>query len=139
MQWPPAHEPMVYFAQSTDQIFLKLRLHEDLDDPDCPHSFDPKVEISEGVIKFEAVCYENEVAVKLYKREVKLGRPIKVESAKQSWDGDSKLLITLEKGDAPSYWPVIIDGSHKHLWREIHNKYIEQVEDYMVPEPKEDL
>ena len=129
--WPPIFEPLVYYAQSTDQIFLKLRLHEDPDEPDCPHSFDSKVQILEDTVLFEAVCYESEVAVKLYKREVKLGRGINTESAKQSWDGESQLLLTLEKTDAPSYWPVIVEGKNALLWRQVHNKYIEQVEDYM--------
>ena len=101
------------------------------------------MEISEAQVNVSAVCYEAEDSVRLFTRSIDLEQPIDPKASTYTWENDGKVHLQLRKGNAPSYWPTIIgesDAERRQLslfdrkiamWKAMHIKYIEQVEDYM--------
>ena len=46
-----------------------IRLHEQMDTPDCRQSFEREVVIEEDRIRVQAYCYESETDIKLFESE----------------------------------------------------------------------
>lgn len=46
--WPPVREPVLYYAQSREDVFIKLKWADDIDAPGCSHSFNKQVDINAG-------------------------------------------------------------------------------------------
>ena len=124
-------------------------MHEVVDDLDCSATYDHEVTIKENEVEVSVLCFESENDIKVFKRTIKLPKEIVVEQSNFTWQSESKVHLELKKADGPSYWPVLIDGIAPGRqqdvdlsiaqWSYMHNKYIEQVEDYMVvPTHKED-
>ena len=96
-------------------------------------------------MEVSVLCFESESDIKVFRRLIKLPREIVPEESKHTWQSESKVHLELKKKDGPSYWPVLIDGIapgrqqdvDKRIaqWSQMHNKYVEQVEDYMILEP----
>ena len=135
---------MVYQAQSPDDLHLLVRMQEAFDELDCNVTYEQSVEISEAQVQVSAVCYEAEDSVRLFTRSIDLEQRIDPAASTYTWENDGKVHLKLRKGDAPSYWPTLIRESEDEkdrqlslfdrkiaMWKAMHNKYIEQVEDYM--------
>ena len=84
------------------------------------------------------MCYDSsdqvqgagvEASLKHYETTINYSRPIKKESFKYKWDGDGKIELTGLKINGASYWPDLVKEK-THMWRTMHNKYVEMVEDY---------
>ena len=125
-------------------------MHEVVDDLDCSVTYDHHVVISEGEAQVSVLCFESESDIKEFKRTIKLPRKVVVADSKYTWESESKVHLELKKADGPSYWPVLIDGIAPGKqqdvelriaqWKKMHDKYVEQVEDYMtvVPQKEQD-
>lgn len=62
--------------------------------------------------------------------EVELKQPIVVEKSSYEWKGDGKILITLKKQNAPSFWKFLLkdverEAKELQVWWEMRDKYIE--------------
>ena len=133
---------MVYQAQSTEYVHLLLKMHEEVDDNDCSATHDHSVTINAEGVEVSVLCFESESDIKLYKRQIKLPKEIVPESSSFTWMSESRVHLELKKMNGPSYWPVLIDGiapgkqqdvdKRVAQWRQMHNKYVEQVQDYMT-------
>ena len=62
-------KPIVYWAQSTTDALVMVRLHIKMDTPDCRQSFEREVLIEEDRIRVQAYCYESEDDIKMYDTE----------------------------------------------------------------------
>ena len=67
-QFPQA-KPIVYWAQSTTDALVMVRLHTKMDTPDCRQSFEREVVIEEDRIRVQAYCYESDEDIKMYDTE----------------------------------------------------------------------
>lgn len=117
-----------------------VRLHEEMDTPDCKESFEREVTIDEDKIRVRAYCYEGEEKIRLFDtQEIKLKKKIIPEKSTHEWRGDGKLLINLRKENAPSFWKYLLEDAKKEvkelqIWWEMRDKFIEQLEEYMMEE-----
>ena len=62
--------------------------------------------------------------------EVELKQSIVVEKSSYEWKGDGKILITLRKQNAPSFWKFLLkdverEAKELQVWWEMRDKYIE--------------
>jgi hypothetical protein len=127
----PVVKPVIYWAQSTEDILIMIRLHEKMDTPDCRQSFEREVVIEEDRIRVQAFCYESETDIKFFETEdVELKQLIVVESSSYEWRGDGRVMITLRKRNAPSFWRYLLKDAVKEAkelqtWWEQRDKYIE--------------
>jgi hypothetical protein len=112
----PVVHPIVYWAQSTDDILIMVRLHEVMDTPDCRESFEREVVIAgddnDHRVRVQAYCFNGEDDIKMFDTEdldLKLG----IDATKSSfeWRGDGKAILTLRKKNAPSYWKYLLKDS----------------------------
>ncbi len=62
-------KPIVYWAQSTKELLILVRLHTKMDTPDCSQSFEREVLIEEDRIRVQSYCYESEVDIKMFDTE----------------------------------------------------------------------
>lgn len=136
----PQVKPVVYWAQSTEDLLLMVKLHEKLDTPECKMSFERKVEIQDDSIRVHTYCYEGEDNIRHFDTgELTLKRPIIAEKSSFEWRGDGKLLINLRKVNAPNFYKYLLADALKEVkeiqvWWEMRDKYIEQLEEYMMEE-----
>ncbi len=76
---------------------------------------------------------------------VELIKPVISDQSNYEWKGDGKLVITMRKENAPSYWKNVLKDASREAkelnhWWEMREKYIEELEEYMLDEKdKEDL
>lgn len=54
----PTVQPMIYFAQSVDEVLIEVKLHPELDTPTCKQSFDREVFIEDDMIRVQAYCMQ---------------------------------------------------------------------------------
>lgn len=87
-----------------------------------------------------AYCYEGEDSIKIYDTElVQLKKKIVKEKSKFERRGDGKILITLRKENAPSFWKYLLQDAKREVkelqtWWEMRDRYIEDLEEYMMEE-----
>ena len=62
-------KPVFYWAQSTTDVLVMVRLHTQMDTPECRQSFEREVLIEEDRIRVQAYCYENEDNIKMFDTE----------------------------------------------------------------------
>lgn len=62
-------KPIVYWAQSTKDVLIMVRLHSKMDTPDCRQSFEREVLIEEDRIRVQSYCYESEDDIKMFDTE----------------------------------------------------------------------
>lgn len=83
---------------------------------------------------------EGEDKIKLYDtQEVQLKKLIFADKSSYEWRGDGKVLITLKKQNGPSFWKYLLEDSVQEVkelqvWWDMRDKYIEQLEEYMMEE-----
>jgi len=65
----PVAKPVIYWAQSTQDLLVMVRLHKQMDTPDCRQSFEREVVIEEDRIRVQAYCFESEEDIKLFDTE----------------------------------------------------------------------
>ncbi|TNV84627.1 hypothetical protein FGO68_gene12041 [Halteria grandinella] len=136
----PIAKPVVYWAQSTEDLLIMIRLHELLDTPDCRESFERETVIEDDRIRVQAYCYTSEDDIKLFDtEELELKRPIDAGRSTFEWRGDGRVVITLKKQDGPSFWKYMLKDSVREAkelqtWWEQRDKHIEQLEDYIMEE-----
>lgn len=108
-KFPPIFTPMVYQAQSPDDIHLRVKLQENSDDFECgaARTFDKKIEMSEDGKKVfvSAICFENEKDIKHYQREIELAGEFIPRESSIEQESEASFHFTLKKKDGPSYWP----------------------------------
>ena len=68
--WPPRVIPMLYQAQSTQDVHFLVRIQETFEDLDCSVTYEQKVDIAQDQVFVSAVCYESETDVHLYERTI---------------------------------------------------------------------
>lgn len=111
-----------------------------MDTPDCKQSFEREVVIEEDRIRVQAYCYESEDNIQIYDTDdILLKKKIIPEKSTFEWRGDGKVLINLRKENAPSFWKYLLQDAKKEVkelqvWWEMRDKYIEQLEEYMMEE-----
>ena len=96
------------------------------------------MEIFEREVKVSSVCFEGEENVRKFSRSVKLPQAVVPEASHFYWESEGKVNIQLKKANGPSYWPKLVDlpdgadlvKEKVAMWKVMHVKYIEQVEDY---------
>lgn len=60
-------------------------------------------------MRVQAYCFESEEDIKLYDTEdLDLKQAIVPERSTAEWRGDGKVVLTLRKGNAPSFWRVLL-------------------------------
>lgn len=70
---------------------------------------------------------------------IELKKVIVPEDSTFEWKEDGKLILTLRKDNAPSFWKYLLKDPVKEVkelqvWWEIRDKYIEVLEDMMMEE-----
>ncbi len=111
-----------------------------MDTPDCRQSFEREVVIEEDRIRVQAYCYESETDIKFFETEdIELKQPIVVDASNYEWKGDGRVHLTLRKANAPSFWRYLLrdpvkEAKELQTWWEQRDKYIEQLEDYIIEE-----
>jgi len=91
-EFPKRVTPMVYQAQSPDDLHFLVRLQEAFDDLDCNVSYDKKIEVRPTYAKVSAVCFESEDNVKLFERTLEFPEEIvPAKSFYQEWENDGKI------------------------------------------------
>jgi hypothetical protein len=131
-------KPVIYWAQSTEDILIMVRLHPQMDTPECRQSFEREVVIEADRVRVQAYCFESEDDIKLYDTEdVELKLPIITEKSTFEWRGDGRAVLTLRKANGPSFWKYLLKDAVREVkelqtWWEQRDKHIEQLEDYIM-------
>jgi hypothetical protein len=108
-----------------------IKLHEDKEDPECKQSFEREVIIEDDRFRVQAYCMEGENKIQIYdSEEIELKKKIIPEKSSFEWRGDGKVLITMRKENAPSFWKYLLKDPKKEvkelqIWWEMRDKYIE--------------
>jgi hypothetical protein len=111
-----------------------------MDTPECKQSFEREVVIEEDRIRVQAFCYESEDNIRIFDTEdVIFKKKIVPEKSTYEWRGDGKVILNLKKENAPSFWKYLLQDAKKEVkdlqvWWEMRDKYIEQLEEYMMEE-----
>lgn len=111
-----------------------------MDTPECKQSFEREIIIEEDRIRVQAYCMEGEDQIRIFDtEEVELKKKIVVEQSSYEWRGDGKVLLTLRKENAPSFWKYLLTNYKREVkelqvWWDMRDKYIEQLEEYMMEE-----
>lgn len=111
-----------------------------MDTPECKQSFEREVIIEEDRIRVQAYCYEGEDNISVFDTdEVMLKKKIIPEKSSYEWRGDGKIVINLRKENAPSFWKYLMkdpikEAKELQTWWEMRDRYIEQLEEYMMEE-----
>lgn len=71
--------------------------------------------------------------------ELELKKLILPQDSSFEWKEDGRLLFTLRKENAPSFWKYLLKDPVKEVkelqvWWEIRDKFIEMLEDYIMDE-----
>ena len=91
-------------------------------------------------IRVQAYCMENEEDIKMFDtQEVLLKKSIDPSKSSFEWKADGRIVLTLRKDNAPSFWKYLLVDSVKEakelqVWWEMRDKYIEVLEEYMMEE-----
>ena len=137
--WENMQAPLIYQAQSLNDIFIMFKLQAEPLDTGCPASFDEILEVSHQFVSLAATCYDFEAstqmedAVIMYKSVFKLDRGVVESQSTGQWIDESTFELRLRKEDAPSYWPSIIlhavDESDLRvgIWNSQQRKFNEQL------------
>ena len=89
-----------------------VRLHEQMDTPECKQSFEREVTIKEDRVRVRAYCYEGEDNIRIFDtQELLLKKKIVPEKSSYEWRGDGKVLINLRKENAPSFWKYLLQDA----------------------------
>ena len=99
------------------------------------------MEIEEDWIRVRAHCMEDQQGeIKVYDSEkVQLKKNIIKDKVLVEWRTDGKVVLTLRKENAPSFWKYLLKDSTREakelqVWWEMRDKYIEVLEEYMMEE-----
>ena len=100
---------MIYWAQSTSDLMLQIKLHEKMDTPECKQSFEREVLILEDRVRVRAVCYEGEDSIRIFDtEEVMLKKLVVPANSTWEWKGDGRVQLTLRKENGPSFWKYLL-------------------------------
>lgn len=106
----------MYWAQHTEDILLMIRLHEEMDTPECKQSFERNVTILQDRVRVRAYCYEGEDNIRIFDtQEILLKKHIIPEKSTHEWRGDGKVLLNLRKENAPSFWKYLLQDAKKEV------------------------
>lgn len=103
-------------------------------------TYEQRVEVKPTHAKVSAICFEAEDNVKLYERTLNFPQEVVPSLSHYEWESDGKVHLQLRKANAPSYWPELLTKSEGvtsnfedriAMWKAMHFKYSEIVEDYM--------
>jgi len=80
----PKFSPVVYWAQSVNEVLVNIKLHKEMDTPLCKQSFDRTVVIDKDMIRVSAYCMQ-------YNKDPNIGVKKKNEDTKEkAFDLDRK-------------------------------------------------
>ncbi len=136
----PQVKPIIYWAQNTDDLLIMVKLHEGMDFNECKQSFERVVTIEDTSIRVSAYCMEDEDNIRIFDTQlVELKKPIIAEKSSFEWRSDGKVVLNLRKVGAPNFLKYLMKDSVKEakelqVWWEQRDKYIEQLEEYMMEE-----
>jgi len=114
-----------------------VKLHENVDGAECKQSFEREVHIAKDHFRVKAYCMEGDNAIRTFDSGVyKLRKQVIPEGSKFEWRGDGKVLLTMKKLNAPSFWKYLLEDPKKEatelqVWWDMREKYIEELEEYM--------
>lgn len=87
-----------------------------MDTPECKQSFERNVTIEDNKIRVRAYCYEKEDNIFLYDTgDIELKKKIVPQKSSFEWRGDGKLLMTLRKANAPSFWKYLMADAKQEI------------------------
>ena len=93
-----------------------IKLHEEMDTPECKLSFDREVVIEEDRVRVQAYCFEGENKIRIFDTdEIHLKKKIVPEKSSYEWRGDGKIILTLRKENAPSFWKYLLSDAKKEV------------------------
>ena len=102
----------------------------------CP----TEVIIEEDRIRVQAYCFESEEDIKLFDTDdLEIKQSILPEQSSFEWRGDGKVILTLRKHNAPSFWKYLLkdavrEAKELQTWWDMRDKHIEQLEEYILDE-----
>ena len=117
-----------------------IKLHQGMEDPECKQSFERDVKIQDDKFRVQAYCMEGENNIQIYDtEEVDLKKTIVSTNSNYEWRGDGKVVLTMRKENAHSFWKYLLRDTIKEakelqIWWEMRDRYIEQLEEYMMEE-----
>lgn len=130
---------MIYYAQSRDSVYLKIKLGKDMDAPDCSHSFNRMMDIGHNWLKLAIICFESEDNVVKYERKITLAGDANVEDLIMKDEGsDSTIEIKIPKKQT-SYWPEIVKGTTERdvVWKSLNDYYHDELMDLKEKQTRE--
>jgi hypothetical protein len=140
----PTLKPVIYWAQSTLELHLQVKLQFTYGDVECKTSFDRNIEIKDDQFRVTAYCFEGEENIIFYDTGfTQLHLPIKADLSKTRWEGESRAILTLPKQEGPAFQKYVLKDSAREakeimVWWDMREKYIEELEEYMNDDkPKE--
>lgn len=93
-----------------------IKLHEQLDTPECKQSFELDTKIEDDWFSLKAYCYEGENAIRIFDTgKVELKKKIVKDKSKVERRGDGKILINLRKENAPSFWKYLLQDAKREV------------------------
>lgn len=136
-EWPPVVEPVIYYAQGRDAVYVKIKLAEKMDDPGCSLAFSRQMEIGPSSISLSVVCFENETNVKKYETKITFANEIDYVKIVQKEEGDGQIEFRVPKLEGQIYWSEILknpNAANVVVWKSIQDYYFEEVNDLRLKE-----
>jgi hypothetical protein len=137
---------VVYWAQSTEELLVMVKLQTAVEAPECRLSFERDVALADSTVRAAAYCYQDENDITRYDTlELELAQPIIAESSKFEWRGDGRVVLTLKKAGGAGFQRRLLGDARREVelqvWWEMREKHIEQLEEYIHEDrdAKEDL
>jgi len=138
--WPPVHEPVLFYAQSRDAVWLKLKFGSEIDGPSCAQVFNRQIDIGGNWIKVSITCFDNENDIKKYEKRITFAKDMNYDEMRSKEEGDGLLELKIPKKSGPSYWAEILlnlNPKKDVVWKYIHDYYFEELQDLKEKQAKE--
>jgi hypothetical protein len=138
--WPPVHEPVLFYAQSRDAIWLKLKFAGEIDGQGCAQVFNRSVDIGPQWIKVSVICFENEEDVKKYEKKITFAQDVDFDEMRSKEEADGILELKVPKKSGVSYWPELLKNLNPKtdvVWKYINDYYFEEVQDLKEKQAKD--
>ena len=138
--WPPVHEPVLFYAQSRDAVWVKLKFAGEIDSAGCGQVLNRSVDIGPQWIKVSVVCFESEDNVRKYEKKITFAQDVDFDEMRMKEEEDGVLELKVPKKSGPSYWPELLRNLNPKtdvVWKYINDYYFEEVQDLKEKQAKE--
>ena len=127
-------KPAFKWAQSLDNVFIETKFSHRLDAPACVDTFDQKIKITESYVNLTAKCRRGDDTL-LYQVYLNLFDKINVKESKWEKQAMGRIYINLKKKISPNRWTKLYLNEEEkpgkaYLWKEIHEKHEEKLDEY---------